>query len=308
MNRILEQWPALLSFFQTQLASPTIDQLSKSKAKSIMESMVRPSAKLYYYFLSYILKVVNDMNKEFQSEGPKIHVLYMRMTTIFKSVLQNFIKKDVMDRLDISTINLRGPTNYLPIEQLYLGAQVHKHLSDLNASDVNAFRLSCLNFYISLAESIRGRFDFKNELLKFVGAFCPTKALSGNVPDVFLVIDLISVFNLDEESINHEWRMLSITPDAQSCAHFDVEQFWFQVGKITNHDGTLLFSNIAFLAKAVLCLPQSSANVERILIKTKREIASRQKQQTPFSVRRIRSNPSIRQALIVLTGCRQLTC
>lgn len=188
MNRVLDQWSSLPAFFQDQSSLNGIDKLSKTKALTILEAMRDPSAKLYYFFLSYILKIVNDLNKEFQSEGPKIHVLYERMCTIFSSVLRNFMKKEVMDRVNIAKINLHSPANYVPVEHMYMGVHVGTHIIDINAADANEFRLNCLNFYIALASSIRNRFDFKSDLLKLVGAFKPAVVLSGSVPDVMPVM------------------------------------------------------------------------------------------------------------------------
>lgn len=43
-----------------------------------------------------------------------------------------------------------------------------------------------------------------------------------------------------------------------------IEEFWYKIGTLKDGDGQLMFENISKVAKAALCLPQSSANVERI--------------------------------------------
>lgn len=136
--------------------------------------------------------------------------------------------------------------------------------STIAAADIKAFYTNCLNFYVVLAEQIRMRFPFKSELLRFVAAFKPDVALSGDVANVIPVMRLVDAFDRDLEATNLEWRSLPVTPEAQALKALDVDEFWCKVGQLKGDDGELLFDNIAFVAKAVLSLPQSSANVERI--------------------------------------------
>lgn len=69
MNRILEQWVPLQRFFLTYEVENNADLTHN------ISIQLNDSNKLYFYFLSYILKLTNTINKEFQAESPKIHIL-----------------------------------------------------------------------------------------------------------------------------------------------------------------------------------------------------------------------------------------
>ena len=71
-NRVLEQWDALLAFF-THCPSAKTD-----KAIWIKERLEKPSTKIYLNFLSAVLPIFNNFNKQFQREGIEIHNLLDR--------------------------------------------------------------------------------------------------------------------------------------------------------------------------------------------------------------------------------------
>lgn len=71
VNRLLEQFDALKLYF----TGVSLEE-NNEKAREISEKLNNPLLKLYLQFLQYILPLFNDLNREFQSEKPKIHVLY----------------------------------------------------------------------------------------------------------------------------------------------------------------------------------------------------------------------------------------
>lgn len=118
---------------------------------------------------SYILDIVNRLNKEFQSKGAKIHVLYERISELYITVLRNFMKKDYLDSVLLSKDNWYNPTNFLPVESIYYGARTEMFIAEtqIDSDCLKQFRVSCLNFYVALSENI----------LKFTRYFAPNVAL-----------------------------------------------------------------------------------------------------------------------------------
>lgn len=53
-------------------------------AKEILEKLKNPLFKLYLQFLEFTLPLFNDLNREMQSEKPKIHVLCNRLEIQYK--------------------------------------------------------------------------------------------------------------------------------------------------------------------------------------------------------------------------------
>lgn len=76
-------------------------------AVSINRSIQNVYQKLYLYFLDYILPMVTDLNLEMQSEKPKIYLLYSKVETLFKTVIEMFITKpDNSNPIDLLKIDL----------------------------------------------------------------------------------------------------------------------------------------------------------------------------------------------------------
>jgi len=46
------------------------------------------------------------------------------MCTLYKTLLECFIKKTVIQQMPISLININDPQNYLPLEEIYMGAKI----------------------------------------------------------------------------------------------------------------------------------------------------------------------------------------
>ncbi|XP_018403791.1 PREDICTED: uncharacterized protein LOC108780510, partial [Cyphomyrmex costatus] len=161
IKRVLEQYDALKLYFQSQYLSDKI-QASENIHKKLQD----PLNKLYLEFLEYILPVFTNMNIEFQAETPKIHLLYDNISSAYKTILECYIKKEILASKDISEIQYRNPRNFVPIDNLYLGPKVNGQFHRLEldgkitAQEKQDIKLRCLDFYIESAHQIYLRFPF----------------------------------------------------------------------------------------------------------------------------------------------------
>lgn len=62
------------------------------KIEFIASELLNPEMKMYFLFLAYILKIVNNINLEMQSQEARIHILLPRMKYLFMQVARNFLK------------------------------------------------------------------------------------------------------------------------------------------------------------------------------------------------------------------------
>lgn len=74
--------------------------------------------------------------------------------------------------------------------------------------------------------------------------------------------------------VESQYRLLQNTEEAKQNCNNDIDAFWYTVGKIRTGNDDYLFSELRTFAKSIICLPHSSAEVERIFstlknIKTK---------------------------------------
>jgi hypothetical protein len=85
-----------------------------------------------------------------QSETIKIHTLYTNIQVILRSLLDCFLKRDYLEKTPLEKIQYRNPYNFLPIKNLYLGANVTASISNntssLNPEELLTFRKRCLEF------------------------------------------------------------------------------------------------------------------------------------------------------------------
>ncbi|KAJ8939882.1 hypothetical protein NQ318_023222 [Aromia moschata] len=88
VNRILEQYNALVLFFTDATISEGV-----LAAQNILNYLRDLLTKPFLLFLQFVLPRFNNLNKETQSETPKIHNLYNSISSTYKVLLEYFIKK-----------------------------------------------------------------------------------------------------------------------------------------------------------------------------------------------------------------------
>lgn len=113
VRRILEQCQALKLYFTGEVA----EEKDFQRARLILDKFNNPEIELYHTFLYYILPIVNKLNIEFQSEKPKIHLLYETISSLFKTILKNYLKNKYVDSINIFKINPRNVYNICQIRK-----------------------------------------------------------------------------------------------------------------------------------------------------------------------------------------------
>lgn len=264
--RILELYEPLKIFFAFAY---NIDQIDS--VQNIIEKLDNPINELYLLFLKYILPIINNLNKLFQSENPQIQNMHSNMTRLFLSILDNFVQPQYLNYEDISTIDYKNTANQLQKCEIYLGTYVKDKLSgcEINGNKLDEFVGNCTAFYIELCDQILKRFDFSDITLKSLGLIDPRKVMNKEVSSLNELIQLFPNLVLKEniQKIDSEFRELRFL-DFQN--YFDrnegvtVEDFWKTVSKVKRNDDSLAFPNVCEFISNLLSLPNSSANVERI--------------------------------------------
>lgn len=209
------------------------------------------------------------MNLQFQSESTQIHVLYTKFTTLYKTVLKNYIKKAVIDKVDLSKISPSNPDSFMALKDIYMGANVSLFLEQnpIDSKEYEKVRLSILSFYIELCIQIRKRFNFEDDCLKLLSKFQPQIAMSGKIPSIIEASKFFKKTVTNIEKLNNEWRLLPEISYLKSFENLPFNEFWVNVFEMKNELQEEMFPNLNKLIKAVMCLPHSSASAERIFSK-----------------------------------------
>jgi hypothetical protein len=237
ISRVLEQWPALQLYFQAEY-------LLDDNAKHIFDKMT-PVNKLYLQFLNHILPTIQDMNVEFQSEKPKLHYLYSRIETAFRTILDCYIDPKYFKTKNVTELQYRNPTNYTKIENVYFGADCSAALSDpkkagLSREDIDSFRVNCLNFYVECANQIYTRFPFNTSNIQAIKnlQFLDPSKIQDTQSLVVVANFFESSMNLNLTELDREWRKLRNTdiPTSVGGKTRPSLDFWREVGNLKKGD------------------------------------------------------------------------
>lgn len=205
-------------------------------AKHILAAMNNNIFKLYFTFLSYILDIVNKINVQFQAEGFRMHILVSSITSMYKTVLKNFMRPDYVDQCSLDKILLH-PANYLQLNEIYVGAKSEIILLEKSVSDneIKNFKVSCLHFYVELCKEIIKRFKFYDPVLNFAQNLDPeviTVSPSSITP---MYVKFNSVCkDLDIEQLSTEWRSIATNDMLLKNVDKPIEEFWTMVFNMKN--------------------------------------------------------------------------
>lgn len=217
---------------------------------------------------------------EFQSQKPQLCNIYIRIETICKTILKNFMNNAYVESRFFLKINENNVSQYKPLEKIYLGTGVNAMLKNgekfgLTKEIVHKFHLNCLSYYIELFTQIKKRFE-NIEVYKMFYALNPTEVLSGSTEHITDLIEKFPDMVLNKEEINSEFREISSLSGLlkKDLEILDFQEFWFKLCEYKNALNEKCFSNICNFVFNIMSLPHSSACAERIFsdlnnIKTK---------------------------------------
>lgn len=237
---------------------------------------------LYMHFLAYTLNEVCRMNQEFQTERPIVHLLHDRMVAFYRLLLSNFLRKSYIDSTDIELIDPKSEINKKTnLNDVYAGPDAEYFIDEnlVPEPKLQLFRKNILSYYQELCHQIRSRYDFSDSgVLKKLYLIDP-KYIFVESESVKSILPLLKhfkdVFKKNYREIESEYRLLqNMAQMKERYQNKGIEDFWQSVSTTCSGDGKHMFKSISDFAKSMLCLPHSSAEVERVFsslnqIKTK---------------------------------------
>lgn len=269
INRIIEKWDPLKLYFLSCYL-----EVRGVQASDLAKLMHQPEMKIYFLFLSFILKIINNLNKEFQSEKTRLPYLYPQLETTFKLILSNFMNNRFVQKLDstaLANIDIHNKENYLPDRDIFIGINAEKFLSEkLNSgeifdSDQIKIKTTIRSFYIEFLNQLRLRFDFQSDDVKILSLITPQKVLSD---DELSIMPLLSNFSYlvesNKEEICTQWKLLRLQLQNYGFkGNIDINDFWEKVSCIKNGLDEYSFEDLSNFVFNLMTLPHSSAAAER---------------------------------------------
>ncbi|KYN01137.1 hypothetical protein ALC62_08056, partial [Cyphomyrmex costatus] len=259
--KLLDNWEVLKKFFSLEVI-----EIKNKSAEKILELLNNDSIKAYLLFLKYSLLFFNSSNTLYQSRKILIHKLSEICEQLIKQIGQNFLLPAALR--DIS-LNLTQPDNFLPLDKIYVGSECEIFLENQTSEFAKETKLTCLNFYIAATNEMLKCFPFNDSLLrslKFLDSkFALCRKARNEIKDLTDVA--IPFGNFDATALAIEWRSLpSMFSDADRdvLAKLEIDEMWKKIFETKNISDEPMFPNLEKLVHAILSLPHSNAEAERI--------------------------------------------
>lgn len=259
VKRILEQYKALKLYFEGE-------HLIDNKAGNIHSVLSNPFTELYLNFLDFALPILTNVNLAFQSESPQIHLIYSKVATAYKTILDCYINNEYLNSTQLSQIQYRNPNNFLSTENIYLGGKCTAVLSNSSFSKrhINNFVTNCLNFYVECCHQLYKRFPLNSVHMKCLElmSFLDPKNAKSIRSISSIAYHFEEKLKIDLNALDIEWRQL--------CNHnnlnfeLDPLEFWKHINTLKNCDRSEVYPLINKLVAYLFTLPHSSACVERL--------------------------------------------
>jgi hypothetical protein len=123
VERIIEQWDALELFFQSESQTDKVDCAGK-----IYQTMQTAGTKHMLLFLAYVLKKVNLMNLEFQSQQFRLHKVFVAICDEYRCLLGMFVRSDIIMSRELSAIDPLDTSVHKAIGDIELGGRCESML------------------------------------------------------------------------------------------------------------------------------------------------------------------------------------
>jgi len=237
VKRILSQYPALKLCFTSAALNDGLDN-----AKIILDRLTNPLTLLYFEFLDFVLPFFIDLNIEMQSTTVKIHLVYDRIGSLYKEIMNCYMKQSYICNKDVIEIQYRNPEFFLDLKDLYLGGKVTASISllaekKITHTMIQDFKLRCQCFYVEAAKQVYLRFPFKLlQPLKHLKIICPDTIFDNAISSLGSIFaDLPILFgDMDINEVDREWRKLPFIDfkSAKLDKNSNILDFWSHIAKL----------------------------------------------------------------------------
>ncbi|XP_047474151.1 uncharacterized protein LOC125028715 [Penaeus chinensis] len=265
VERILEQWEALLLYFKSKEAEDlrllsTYDIFCKLQDKSII---------CYLKFLNFILPKCNNINLLFQRQTPTIHLVYKEIRDLYQQIVLMFCKPDSIKRVPLENIDPRDEHFHVPTCQVWLGSAVNGEFQSpalkSNLYVILDVKERCKKFLITLSLEITKRFHLNDKVWKLTAALNPPSALDCNLrvsmPSLDELVQLLPrLYEGNISTLADEWRCLPWHEFKNDMSNCEAMEFYKKMAKEVNQEQNKKFTVLPQFALQVLSLPTSNAD------------------------------------------------
>ena len=160
ISHIIEQWDALLLFFQGETNSEAV---KVDGAGEIYKTLTNRGTKHMLLFLNFILGKIDKMNLEFQSEYFRLDSLYATIAGEYRNILTMFIEDTVIATEKLVDINPLDVSKYKTLENVKVGGRCSALLlkEPLKEGIKKRFLLDCRKVLVELCQQMKKGSHFR---------------------------------------------------------------------------------------------------------------------------------------------------
>ena len=154
------------------------------------------------------------------------------------------------------------------MHEIYLGPECEAFLLNKPQERRTEIRRNCLEFYKTAVREMIKRLPYKDTFFEQLSFLDPKVAFSCKARVTFKDLsDIAARLNINITQLAFEWRVLPrrfTDEQKENLAYLDIDEMWAKIFECEDDDGNKFFPNLAKLVEAVLSLPHSNAEAERI--------------------------------------------
>ena len=266
--RTLSQLRALRSYFASHN-----DVEKPGKVKSIHDRLQDPLTELVLNFLQYILPYMNKFNILFQAEQCMIGALLPEMDRLLRAFLVKFVQMSHVKSchnlraLDFSNRDLQHGNERVGVGMntrtiLMAGDEEREEYPSITPIMRETFFKSVRSFYEAVVGKIVDKFPFENAILADLIVLDPSK----DDLDYSYIVRLSDTFcpSVDQGGLKDEWEDYQLLSDDVKPKNNKTDIFWGELFQLRTALGVKRFPLMEQVYAALLCLPHSNADSERV--------------------------------------------
>ena len=180
--RVLDQYPNIKEYFLKFLPKEknfrsTVEKTDRYKriCKYLNDSLVEAALS----FCGYIANDFEEFLKPFQSNEPKIHLMYPAMCQLVANIMHKFVSRKVLsgDAAKNIAIDVEKAENLKPVKLIDVGTKGKQLLSDptFSKADQTKFRNGCMNFYKKSTKYLVDHLPLNRPILQYAQYLHPEK-------------------------------------------------------------------------------------------------------------------------------------
>jgi len=169
----------------------------------------------------------------------------------------------------IASLNIDDKNIIQHLNDIYVGPECEHLLAILPLECAQEIRLKCLDFYKTAVKKILKRLPYNDPFFELLTFLDPQIALyhEGRIKVKDLTDIAVRIGQIDITKLAFEWRILPSTfndVEKKELTFLDIENMWITILEHKDFSGNKLFVTLNLLVEAILSLPHSNAEAERI--------------------------------------------